>query len=140
MIPARETFRSLAATGWREGRFVFAREGGALWHFPASGTDAEASFAVEIDLPEANLSSLNLSPRRLARAVRQDLWRTLRDVRGLWPVVRVGENRIAAGGLVAAPRDAGRCRDRLQYLFDDRCRGGWLASAARRHDRPTRDH
>ena len=51
---------------------------------------------------EAALSASNLSRRRLALQIRQDMWRALQSTRGFLPAVEVSEGgglyHIAAGG------------------------------------------
>ncbi len=75
--------------------------------------------------------------RRLAHAVRQDMWRLLRNVRGFRPVVEVtrvgGGCHVRAGGEVADR--IGDIPARVQAMLDDGThRAGWLRAA--RHRRP----
>jgi hypothetical protein len=71
---------------------------------------------------------------RLAHQVRQDLWRTLRDLRGFRPVVRVRTDAaglcITAGGDVAGPFPRAQAEARISALLHDpRTRARWLAHA-----------
>ncbi|WP_235962704.1 hypothetical protein [Jannaschia marina] len=74
--------------------------------------------------------------RRLAHAVRQDIWRRLRRVRGFAPVISVTRDRagllLRAGGSVAgvAPPDL---PDRIAALLEEpRVRAAWLRAARHR--------
>ena len=71
---------------------------------------------------------------RLAHQVRQDLWRTLRDIRGLSPVVEVTTDgpglRVTAGGMVAGPVPRAQTEARIAALLSDpAARARWLAHA-----------
>ena len=74
-------------------------------------------------------------PLRLARAVRQDLWRMLRDQRGLSPAVRIAPSeeglRLTAGGQIdgAFPRMATEARV-AAMLADPALRRRWIGWAA----------
>ncbi len=77
----------------------------------------------------------DLGRRRLAHAVRQDMWRMLRNVRGFSPVVEV--TRIAGGcSLRAGGAVAGRSPDlsgRVQAMLEDAAhRAAWVRAAAHR--------
>jgi hypothetical protein len=78
----------------------------------------------------------DLGRRRLAHAIRQDLWRDLSDLRGFAPAVEVrrkgGACHVWAGGSVAGafPRDLSR---RVADLLDSPAlRVGWIRAAAHR--------
>jgi hypothetical protein len=76
---------------------------------------------------------------RLAHQVRQDLWRTLRDIRGFAPVVEIASDgqglRITAGGAVAGPVPRAQTEARIATLLaDPATRARWLAHA--RKDTP----
>ena len=78
----------------------------------------------------------DLGRRRLAHAVRQDLWRALRDLRGFAPAVEVtrrdGACHVWAGGAVdgaVAPALAGRVAAVLDCPVR---RIGWIRAAAHR--------
>jgi hypothetical protein len=71
---------------------------------------------------------------RLARQVRQDMWRAMQRVRGFSPVVRVervsGGLRVTAGGRLADPRTAAHVLPRIEAMLDDPdLRARWLAWA-----------
>jgi hypothetical protein len=71
---------------------------------------------------------------RLAHQVRQDLWRSLRDIRGFSPVVDVTPDgpglRITAGGAVAGPVPRAQANARIAALLSDPAtRARWLAHA-----------
>lgn len=76
-----------------------------------------------------------LDPARLARQIRQDLWRRLRDLRGFSPVVQISITRrglrVRAGGRVAArtvPRQ--HISERIAALLADPThRARWQAWA-----------
>ena len=73
---------------------------------------------------------------RLARQIRQDMWRALQDVRGFAPVVRVedagGELRVRAGGQVDGAFPRGKATETLSALLSDPAhRSRWIAHAGR---------
>lgn len=73
---------------------------------------------------------------RLAHQIRQDMWRTLRDLRGFRPVVAITRDgdgvTVRAGGAVCAPVPA-TAHDRLARLLADPARRRrWLTHAERR--------
>lgn len=75
------------------------------------------------DMPSAH-------PKRLAQQVRQDLWRSLQDLRGFSPVVTVepigAGVRVRAGGRLVGPVPSGTA-DAIQSLLDDPTRQSrWL--------------
>lgn len=77
---------------------------------------------------------------RLARQVRQDMWRVLRRVRGVSPVVRVehvGDGlKVTAGGRLPRQSQAASIATRLDDLLSDPgLRARWLSWA--RRDRQT---
>lgn len=84
--------------------------------------------AVRAELPRCG-------KRRLARQVRQDMWRALQDVRGFSPVVRVEEANggllVTAGGQVdRRPFPKGKCEEKLREVLSDRNnRIRWVAYA-----------
>ncbi|MFP7673392.1 DUF6497 family protein [Marivita sp. S0852] len=68
---------------------------------------------------------------RLARQVRQDLWRALQNVRGFSPVVRVDRLadglRVTAGGRVPASSQSASVRARLEDVLNNpKARSRWL--------------
>ncbi|PWJ16916.1 hypothetical protein [Jannaschia seohaensis] len=78
----------------------------------------------------------DLGRRRLAHAVRQDMWRALQRVRGFSPLVEVvredGLCHLRAGGRVEGPRPPD-LPARIQSLLDDpRRRAAWARAAAHR--------
>ena len=80
---------------------------------------ARFDLAVEARLPEA--------PRaRLARRLRQDMWRALRHLRGFAPVVRVWRVedglRVRAGGAVAGRFARAEAEARIAALSEDGAR------------------
>ena len=105
--------------GWHihqePGRYVLARQ----WP-PRFDVSAASEF------PPARAS-------RLARQIRQDLWRTLQHLRGFSPVVEAsvteGGVTVRAGGRLAGRTPQGT-EDRIQDLLDSPAhRARWLAWA-----------
>jgi hypothetical protein len=85
---------------------------------------------------EAGAALPEMGRRRLAHAVRQDLWRTLRDLRGFRPAVAVTRGPkglcVRAGGAVAGRVPAGT-RERIGGLLEDPVRrAAWLRFAGHR--------
>ncbi|OCX66012.1 hypothetical protein BFP70_07775 [Thioclava sp. SK-1] len=108
-------------------RWLMIDEGcGVLTH--ARGWPLRWDLAVESAFPLAN-------PRRLARGVRQDMWRRLQNLRGFRPMVRVAAGEgglvIRAGGEVDGrfPR-AKLEQDLADLLADPGLRSRWLTWAA----------
>ncbi|MCA0042964.1 hypothetical protein [Celeribacter litoreus] len=64
-----------------------------------------------------------LHKERLARQVRQDMWRALQTLRGFAPVVRVSEVgadiEITAGGAIAGPYPKEDATTRLRGVLDN---------------------
>lgn len=125
------SFADLRQVAREEGQFLFAEADGALWHFPkASGRGVLMLCDKSWVLPQRG----SFSATRLARAIRQDMWRALSRLRGFWPVVRVhlpldGRAEVQAGGLV--PRPTEQLRDALAALFECKTRARWVEYAAR---------
>ncbi len=74
-------------------------------------------------------------PRRMARQVRQDLWRALRQLRGFAPAVRIepvaGGLLVIAGGEVAGPVAVAVAEARIAAVLDDPAnRARWARWAA----------
>lgn len=102
--------------GWHiheeEGRYVLARQ----WP-PRFDVSAQSAFPA-------------VRPSRLARQIRQDLWRRFQHLRGFSPVVEVSATEsgtfVIAGGRLSgrAPQDT---QDRIQDLLDSPAhRARWL--------------
>ena len=77
---------------------------------------------------------------RLARQVRQDMWRRLRDQRGFSPVVEVtreeGRCHVRAGGRIAGRFAKARLEAELATLLaDPQTRARWSSHAAHREVR-----
>lgn len=77
-----------------------------------------------------------VKPERLARQVRQDIWREFQRLRGFSPVVVIDVTeigcRLQAGGRVLGPVPGGAVA-RLQKVLDDPARRArWIAWARRR--------
>ncbi|WP_371155024.1 hypothetical protein [Jannaschia sp. 2305UL9-9] len=74
--------------------------------------------------------------RRLAHAIRQDMWRMLRDLRGFAPVVEVTRTEtgcdVRAGGRVDGPVPAGVSGRIAGMLSDPSYRAAWMRSAGHR--------
>ncbi|MEC3860362.1 hypothetical protein VK792_03625 [Mesobacterium sp. TK19101] len=73
---------------------------------------------------------------RLARQVRQDLWRALQDLRGFAPVIDIrtcgGGLRLLAGGQLACGRGGAGAGDRVAMVLNDaNNRRRWLAWSGR---------
>ncbi len=77
----------------------------------------------------------NLRPKPLARAIRQDMWRLLRNTRGLRPAVAVapapdGGLTVTAGGSLDAAAPSDHCAQKLETLLaSPRHRARWIAYA-----------
>lgn len=74
-------------------------------------------------------------PGRLARQIRQDMWRRLKHLRGFSPVVQLraesGGIKVTAGGRVASAFGRDRVsQDIDDVLHDPRLRQRWLKWAA----------
>jgi len=72
---------------------------------------------------------------RMARQVRQDLWRALRSLRGFSPVVRVSATGaglvVTAGGRVEGPLARSAVEARIDALLSDPvCRSRWSGWAS----------
>ena len=85
---------------------------------------------------EARATLPDLGRRRLAHAVRQDMWRMLQDVRGFAPVVEVtcrdGACHVRAGGAVAGRVPHG-LSGRIQDMLDDHGhQAAWVKAARHR--------
>lgn len=113
------------ARGWHvktsEATYTIARRPPVVW-----------DLSVETRLPD-------LGRRRLAHAVRQDLWRLLRRLRGFAPAVSVTRDGrgvlLRAGGQVAGAVP-GTAQDRIAALLQDRDkRAAWMKSASHRSER-----
>ena len=107
------------------------------WHVARRGD----TFALSRRLPvrwdvEARAVLPDLGRRRLAHAVRQDMWRMLQDVRGFAPAVEV--TRLAngcavrAGGAVAGRVPASMAGRIAALLADPVQRAKWTRAAAHR--------
>ncbi|MDX1780058.1 MAG: hypothetical protein R3256_01950 [Thalassovita sp.] len=101
------------------------REDGAL--ILARRLPARFDLSVEAAFPRAGRL-------RLARQIRQDIWRALQDVRGFAPVVRVeaaGEGlRVRAGGQVDGVFPRQQATETLSALLSDPAhRARWVAYA-----------
>lgn len=116
-------------TGWaRDRRGWFERRDGAVYGL-ARRLPARWDLRAETGLPD-------MGRRRLAHAVRQDMWRALRAVPGFAPVVEVervsGGVVLRAGGAVRGPVPDG-LRDRLTGLLADPLhRAAWARCARHR--------
>jgi hypothetical protein len=89
----------------------------------------QMDFGISADLPLPGA----VSRLRLARQIRQDMWRLLRGLRGFSPVVQVsvsgGLARVNAGGAIDGVLPA-RARDQLAALLSNpRKRARWLRHA-----------
>ncbi len=98
----------------------------------------ETSFALTRRLPVrwdvAAVTRLpDLGRRRLAHAVRQDLWRAFQRVRGFAPVVEVTRDahgvRLCAGGAVLGRVPGGMAAKLSDFLADPRFRAAWTRAA-----------
>ncbi|WP_220747918.1 MULTISPECIES: hypothetical protein [Jannaschia] len=78
----------------------------------------------------------DLGRRRLAHAIRQDLWRALRSLRGFAPAVEVTRDgrlcRVRAGGSVAGRIPGGVSERIAAFLEDPGRRRAWQRSATHR--------
>ena len=78
---------------------------------------------VRFDLAAETVLGGGVGRRRLAHLVRQDMWRTLRHLRGFAPVVRVarvpGGLHVRAGGAVAGRLARADAEARIAALLAD---------------------
>ncbi|MGB3554616.1 MAG: hypothetical protein WBA25_08255 [Jannaschia sp.] len=107
------------------------------WHVRRDG----ATFALSRRMPlrwdvEAATAMADLGRRRLAHAVRQDIWRAFRNVRGFAPAVEVsrrdGGTIVRAGGAVEGRVPPGMASGIARMLDDPERRAEWVRSAAHR--------
>lgn len=101
---------------WRDedGAWVEARHWNLRW-----------DLAVSTRLPK-------LRDRRLARAVRQELWRELRDIRGFRPAVKVTPEvdgvTVTAGGQIDGAFPTAKTEARVAELLNDPSRRArWIS-------------
>lgn len=85
----------------------------------------------------------DLGRRRLAHAVRQDLWRRLQRLRGFAPAVSVTRDgqgvRLRAGGTVRGALPAGAGATINALLNDDSLRAAWIRAASHRSNEAPND-
>lgn len=103
--------------------------------------DEATSFALARRLPlrwdvVAETRLPDLGRRRLAHAVRQDLWRLFQRVRGFAPVVEVTRDArgvtLRAGGAVSGRVPGGMATKLSDFLTDPRFRAAWARAARHR--------
>ncbi len=119
--PSTFSSKSRSRDGWHEhregGSYVLAR------HWPP-----------RFDI-EATAEFPPVSAARLARQVRQDMWRELQHLRGFSPVVGVDATEDAimlrAGGRTIRPIPAGTAARLHDLLHDPRRRARWIAWAGK---------
>ncbi|MFO6462862.1 hypothetical protein ACK8OR_00595 [Jannaschia sp. KMU-145] len=116
-------------SGWTpDGRGWQARRDGATFAL-SRRLPLRWDVAAETRLPD-------LGRRRLAHAVRQDLWRALRDLRGFAPAVEVtrdaGGCHVRAGGRVEGAVAGGLTARVAAVLADPGLRAGWVRAARHR--------
>lgn len=115
--------------GWhRDRRGWWARREGAVYAI-ARQLPLRWDVAADSVLPD-------LGRRRLAHAIRQDMWRVLRDLRGFSPAVEVrregGRCHVRAGGAIDGAVPPG-LRERLADLLGSPGpRAAWCRAAAHR--------
>ena len=108
------------------------------WHILREGDSLTMSRALPVRFDVASGTTLPAGGRlRLARQVRQDLWRALSSLRGFAPAVQVtrrdGVCDIVAGGRVAGRHDKAGVEARIaEMLADPALRARWSAFAAHR--------
>ncbi|MGB3407831.1 MAG: hypothetical protein WBA67_10085 [Jannaschia sp.] len=99
------------------------------------------TFALSRSLPvrwdvEARAVLPDLARRRLAHAVRQDLWRMLQNIRGFAPAVEVTRTEVGcavrAGGAVAGRVPATLAARIDRMLHDPAQRASWVRAAKHR--------
>lgn len=104
-----------------------------------------AVFALSRRLPlrwdvDAHTVLPDLGRRRLAHAIRQDMWRMLQDVRGFAPAVEVTRTEagcaVRAGGAVAGRVPGGMAARIAGMLADPSRRAAWSRAAAHRGGQP----
>jgi len=103
------------------------------WHVIEEGEALTLArrLPVRFDLAAETVLSGQAGRRRVAHRVRQDLWRSLRDLRGLAPVVRVarvpGGLHLRAGGAVRGRFPRGWAEARIEALLADPAhRARWM--------------
>lgn len=126
-------------------RFRWAVMGETVWLFPRVLADMESSpqtgliaqWPVRVERPQG-------FGFWLATAIRQDVWRALRTVRGLRPVIRVAPLGAAidvtAGGLLLPDTPAGGTVQKLERVFtQDRIRRWTRWAAAKAAERRSQE-
>ena len=105
------------------------------WHFVSDVVELTLSRRVPVRFDVMAQTAFPLARRgRLARAVRQDLWRMLQGLRGFSPVVRVIRDVdhlcLQVGGGVEGRFPRGHVEAQLaQMLADPMHRARWIAYA-----------
>ena len=115
----------------RERWIEIEEEGGALVHARRWPCRFDLAVTVRFAVEEGQ----GLSRRRLARAVRQDMWRALQKLRGFAPAVRVtpvaGGVEVVAGGQVEPRWPRALTEAQLSEVLTDPARQArWLTWAA----------
>ena len=111
------------------------------WHILRDGQD----YTLARHLPprfdvQAQAEMPMSDPGRLARQIRQDMWRLLKDLRGFSPVVHISPRRggivVTAGGRMAQRQGRARVSHQIATLLNDpglRARWlGWAGQGAQR--------
>lgn len=107
------------------------------WHISDDGV----TYAIARRLPlrwdvSAETRLPDLGRRRLAHAVRQDLWRLLQRLRGFAPIVSVMRDeqgvKVRAGGLVVGSAPPRANAQIAALLADPAKRAAWLRAAGHR--------
>lgn len=106
------------------------------WHILRDGESLTMTRALPVRFDVSAETTLpDGSRQRLARQIRQDLWRRLQHLRGFSPIVRVIRDgavcRITAGGRVEGRFARGHTEDSIAAMLNDRhLRARWSAYAA----------
>lgn len=114
---------------WACGRDRMSKD---RWHILDDGAELVLArhLPVRMDVA-ASVVLADGSRHRVARQVRQDMWRALQTVRGFSPVVRVrreqGRLMVCAGGRVAAPFNKAVLEHRIaDVLNKPEARARWI--------------
>lgn len=106
------------------------------WHIERQGTRTTVARQLPARFDVSACAEFPLvSPTRLARQIRQDMWRTLQSVRGFSPVVQVEQSEtglsVTAGGRALHPVPANLAEKIDALLHDASRRARWIAWAQR---------
>lgn len=105
------------------------------WHILRDGQDYTLARHLPPRFDVRAQAELPLAdPGRLARQIRQDMWRVLKDLRGFSPVVHIAPRRggiqVTAGGRMMHPHGRDQISNKIHVLLHDPDRRArWLSWA-----------